>query len=293
MRTAAVTWILRPSAAVAALLLAACGDSTAPAGADVVPNAQITADVAALVGDEVARDVQEMVQGEALAGAEPWLGVAAAAPAASLSRTGGARDCAYDAANGRHVCPVFTVEGMTFTHSFAILDAAGRPMERYSAALTAAMNLRRTADGTVSGTRDGAPWSATRHHASDHTVSGLAGDETSRTWNGTGTSADTSSHAGDCGTRSYVSISRATTTAVVFLVPRSTNRWPQSGTIERQVSGRVTVAPAGGEARSRDFSRTVKVTFDGDATAAVEVTSPEGTRRCTLDLATRRVAGCT
>ena len=152
--------------------------------------------------------------------------------------------------------------------------------------------MRRTVDGTLGGTRGGAPWSVTRHHARDYTVSGLAGAETSRTWNGTGTSADTASHGGERGTRTYVSTGSHVATNVVFLVPRSAGRWPQSGTIERTVAGSATVTPVGEAPRTRAFARTVRVTFDGDATAAVSVTGPDGTRTCTLDLATRQVAGC-
>lgn len=290
--TAAPTIARVATVAAAVLLLAACGDGTAPADADVLPNAQITADVAATTGDEVARDVEELLAGEALAGAEPWAHVAGAAPEVSLQRIGNQRACAYDAASGRHTCPVFTVEGMTMTHSYAILDASNRPMERYSASLTAAMNFRRTVDGTLNGTRGGAPWSVTRHHARDYTVSGLAGEETTRTWNGTGSSADTSSHGGERGARTYIATGTHVTTNVVFAVPRSANRWPRSGTIERTVSGSATVTPAGGTAQTRPFARTVRVTFDGDATAQLVVTGANGTATCTLDLATRQVSGC-
>ena len=163
-------------------------------------------------------------------------------------------------------------------------------MQRFDATLTAAIDARWTMDGTVHGTRGDAAWSMTVHHAREYTVSGLAGAETSRSWNGTGSSADTAVYSGTGRTRRYGMTGTHTATDVVFALPHAEHRYPQSGTIERAISGTATVS--GAQLVTRSVARTVRVTFDGDATAPLEVVGPERTVTCTLDLDSRQVSGC-
>lgn len=281
--------------ALAALGAAACSDATTPASTpdEVLPQAQISADVAASAGEEIARDIEALSASAVVAGLEPGASLTASGTpsAASLSvMRAGAPGCALDEASGRHVCPTLTVEGLTWTRSYALLDADGQAMAEYSPTLTASINAQWTMDGTVHGSHGDATWTATVHHARDYTVSGLAGAETSRSWSGTGSSADTAVYTGANRTRRYGMTGTHTTTAVVFALPRAEHHYPQSGTVERTVSGTATVS--GAQQVTRSVARTVRVTFDGDATARLEVVGPERTLVCTLDLATRQVSGC-
>jgi hypothetical protein len=284
------------SLALLALGATACSDATTANDTppdDVLPQAQVSADIAASAGEEIARDVAELGASEVLAGVEPSASVAAGAgssgAALSVMRAGAA-GCPFDEASGRHLCPTVTLEGLTWTRSYALLDADAQPMQHYSPSLTAAIDARWTMDGTVSGTRGDAAWTATVHHARDYTVSGLAGAETSRTWNGTGTSADTATHTGPNRTRHYGMTGAHTATNVVFALPHAEHPYPQSGTIQRTLSGTATVS--GAQQVTRSVTRTVRVTFDGDETARLEVVGPERTLTCTLELATGQVSGC-
>ena len=124
--------------------------------------------VAAVAADAAVEDVKQMF---VALGAEPALGAS------------------YDAAPPRD-----------FARTVTFYDAAGDMMDAYDAELTASINIVVTASGTVE--REG--WTATVSRNRDMTVSGLAGPETSRTWNGTGSGAVTGSrHTDEHGDRSY------------------------------------------------------------------------------------------
>jgi hypothetical protein len=113
------------------------------------------------------------------------------------------------------------------------------------------------------------------------TVSGLAGAETSRTWNGTGTRNDHGSRQETTVTRSYSTNDNVTVSSVVVNLPRSSNPWPVSGTITRLVSGTASVTRLG-VTKSFSVNRTVTITFNGTQQAAVTVNG----NSYTLDLST-------
>ena len=133
----------------------------------------------------------------------------------------------------------------------------------------------------------GVSWTEARHEQSERIVSGLAGPETQRVWNGTGTSADTATHSASGGTRSYAKSTTFAAANVVEKLPRSSFRWPQSGTITRTVSAKLSTSGSGDVTRT--VQRTVVVTFNG--TSLVPITL--GDLACTLNLETARVSGCT
>lgn len=266
--TLARTIALAPVAA----LLAACGDSSV-----LVPRtpsfteAQISRDVAAASGSAVAGDVADLLAGETAAG------LTSAAPAA----------CPYDAASRYHVCPTVTAGGLTLARRFQFRDASATPAQNFDPALTASVNFLRTLDGSVSGSggSDGASWTRGVHETSDRTVSGLAGDETQRVWNGTDTGADTTIYTGAAATRTYAATVTQTVRDVVVSVPRVAGSWPLSGTVTRVVTAKLTT---GATTAVRNLVRTVKVTFNGTSTVPIEVNG----LACTLDLAARTISGC-
>lgn len=88
----------------------------------------------------------------------------------------------YDPSNGRFVVPTRTDErGAVVSRSYAFLDAAGAAQTAYDEDATAALSLRFTLDARPS--RNGHTGMIQTEH--DLTVSGLAGSEIARTWNGT------------------------------------------------------------------------------------------------------------
>ncbi|HZI42689.1 MAG TPA: hypothetical protein VFD67_13320, partial [Gemmatimonadaceae bacterium] len=113
------------------------------------------------------------------------------------------------------------------------------------------------------------------------TVSGLAGAETSRTWDGTGTRNDNGYRTVGDVKRSYTVNDAVTVSSVLVDLPRSQNPWPMSGTITRQISGTASVEKAG-VSKTFSITRTVTITFNGTQNATVTV----GNNSYTLNLAT-------
>lgn len=267
MTTCRATSSLTLTLALAAL--AACGDSSTAPRTAAVSDAQISADVAATAGDAAARDVGDFAADEAVFG-------------------GSAPSCPYDAASGFHVCTRVTERGLELVRKYQFRDASSTPTQNYDPSTTASIVFVRTADGSLSGTtEDGVAWTKGTHLSATRTVTGLAGAETQRVWNGTGTSADTATYTGATATRHYAASTSHTTTDVVVKLPRSTNPWPLSGTVTRTVNAKLTVD--GARDASRTISRTAVVTFNGTSTVPITVNGLS----CTLNLETQKVSGCT
>src|SRR6185312_9947976 len=102
------------------------------------------------------------------------------------------------------------------------------------------------------------------------TVTGLAGKETTRTWNGSGTREDGGFRNGTDANRTYHVSDNVTVSNVVVNLPRSTNPWPASGTITRHVSGTGSVE-RNGVKKTFTMTKTVTVTFNGTQNALVSV----------------------
>jgi hypothetical protein len=172
--------------------------------------------------------------------------------------------------------------GMSLGRSFdrartiTFFDAAGAEQDRYDALTTA--SIRFTFDLSVAAERG--PWSAAIERHRELIVSGLAGAETTRTWNGSGTESITRSRMSDeNGTRTYDLEGEFTVANVVVPVPGSEARWPLSGTISHHWL--VTRTSASGDVTRE---RTVVITFDGTQTATAVVDG----ETFEIDLSTRR-----
>jgi hypothetical protein len=151
----------------------------------------------------------------------------------------------------------------TRTRSIQFFDAAGREQARFDPETTDRIRTVFEMSGEV--TREG--WSASVSRTSDLTVSGLAGRETTRTWDGTGSErVSRSRHTDAGGTRSYEMTANTTIAGVVVPVHGTGEPWPLSGSITHVV--KATLA-ADGESRTRE--RTVVVTFDGTRTPSMTV----------------------
>lgn len=245
------------TASAVALALAACsgGDSTGP----LITDLAITADFAVLAADGMAEDV-EMMGGPGGAHGFGLFGLAGGTLAV--------RDLG---------CRTLDRPNLSVTRSCTFADASGATQASYDATTTASVRIETTVDGDRAHDR----WSATIDRSSDLTVTGLAGAETQRTWNGTGTeTVSRSRHVEDQVARAYTTDGTVTITNVVIPVPHGPGNWPLSGTIVRTMTGEITTGPRAGE----NFSRTATITFNGTNLVTMTVNGES----FEVDLAVRR-----
>jgi hypothetical protein len=155
------------------------------------------------------------------------------------------------------------------------------PQEQYDSLTTEAINYVASIEGTRERTHDGVQFSVTVNRQRDFTVSGLTGEETQRTWNGTGSADVNRTRTSDeKGTRTYDMSSTTMVEDVVILVPRA-GTYPQSGTITRHVTVEVVDGLADPTTRERD----VVIEFDGTQFATITINGEV----FKLDLETREV----
>ncbi len=222
---------MRPSAPFAALAalftLAACADSTTTPTVD----APLNADVAEVVADAALEDLAVMN---------------AVAPATGLG-------AAFGPFGGRGLGDR---AGLERNRTVTAFDAEGVQQEAYDALTTASLHIVTMVEGDISREHFSAAVSRLR----DLWVTGLAGEEVERTWNGSGESEVHRTRTTDAnGTRSYEMEASATIDDVVRAVDRDAQPWPLSGTITREVAVTIVNGPRGDETRQR----TTVLTFNG------------------------------
>lgn len=149
------------------------------------------------------------------------------------------------------------------TREVSFHDVNGVEQVAYDSLTTASIHILHEIQGTAS--RDG--WTVSVHRERDMTVSGLAGTETHRTWNGSGGEQVARSGVTLAGEeRSYEAEGSFVYNAVVVPIPGSVPRWPLSGTITRDLTATVT-----GSKGTHTKTFEVTITFDGDSTATAVV----------------------
>lgn len=198
------------------------------------------------------------------------------------STSGDRSPCVYDAATGQFVCPEVSRGGVTLTRRYSFRDAAGNPQSRFDAVTTESITTETTARGTATRPDGG---TSTIDRSGVMVTSGLAGAETSRKLNGTEGGTVKSEFTGRDGAK--VSVDAAITDSTVNLVipvprERNTPHWPLSGS---RIHHTRTTTTVGGT--SHTFSVRRKETFDGTSVVKVEITTADGTRNCTVDLAAK------
>lgn len=256
--------LMRCGALTCLVILGACSsDITGNDAATPLLNA----DIAQVAADGTAEDVdvmREPVFFPAMPGFAPGQGDFRPA------------NCPFDAGSGKLVCPTITHGDITITRSYQFWDAQNAVQQAFDALTTAKANVVSSIDGT----RSLPNWEATIERDRDMTATGLAGTETQRTWNGTGSSHVTRSKHTDSGPeRSYELECSAVVTNVVVPVPNGGDAWPLSGTITRTC----TVTFVGGPRDGQTITRTATVTFNGTQTVTMTV----GDRTFDLDLKNR------
>ena len=160
-------------------------------------------------------------------------------------------------------------ELLSGTRTETFYDASGVEQESYDELTTASIHFESEVSGDVA--RD--EWTATIHRLRDMTISGMEGEETHRTWNGSGEEDITRSrNIDEDGTVRTSEMSGSFTYSnVVVPVPGSETRYPISGTITRSMTGSVVNGPDGDETRAANIT----ITFDGDETATIVVNGEE------------------
>lgn len=257
-------------------LTAACSDGTGPARPTAADAERMDADVAAVTGAAVASDLALWAGNEAAASA---VFAGAGAPSAgSCTRSGNVTTCT----GGR--------EGtLQVTRTVGFFDAGGAAQQRYDAATTARIDFGVQVTGTASGPQ----FSSTVDRTRSHSVTGLAGSESQRTWNGTGSATVVNTFTGPAGTRTVRIVESDTTTNVIWVVAPTRGAYPASGTVVRRMN--VTTTLTGDRSATYTAERRVQVTFNGTAQVPLEVSAVTRrgttvTRSCQLDLSTRMVA---
>jgi hypothetical protein len=237
----------------AAATLAACSqDQLAP---DVA--AQLDQDIAVVSTDATAQDV-ELMRGP-----------------------GGTFGLRLPADPSRFECGSFAWGGVTITRSCTFLDADGNSQDAYDPETTASVTLHAEVTGSI----ERGDWSATSFsRVRDLTATGLLGDETSITWNGTGSGSTNKVRHTSAGDEvQFDMTSSEAVTDVVIPVPRTDTGWPLSGTVHKTV----TVTITGGTHDGTTWTRDVTITFDGTQYATVTVNG----ETFTVDLARRQCVG--
>ncbi len=162
------------------------------------------------------------------------------------------------------------------TRTATFFDAAGNEQEAHDPLTTASIHL--VIESTHEFSRDS--WTGTGTRSRDLWITGLEGEETSRTVNGTGAGTVTrSQHTDADGTRTYDMSSTSVTDNVVHPVPRTDDAWPLSGTITRNVTINVVNGPEGDVTKTR----TVVITFNGTNLVTMTV----GDETFEIDMSTR------
>lgn len=255
--------------------LAACSDASGPD--DAVDDALVSVDLAADEGEAIAREIADFAAPGFSAG-QPF---DEAAPLLAPPQ-----GCTYVPATGSYTCGATSNGNLTVSRTVTFFDASGATMLDYDPSLTASVRHVLEVNGSRTAEGPNGSFSGVVHRSRTRTVSGLAGAETSHTWNGNGTANDTTTHAGARNTRVYSKAVRDTATNVVVNLPRSANPWPVSGQVVHNVAA--TLVVTGARSETRTVERRVVVTFNGTASVPLSV----GGVSCTLHLDTRSVSDC-
>lgn len=262
--------------------VAACSSGDTLGSTGTPDDAVVTADIAAVAADGVAEDVDVM------SGMDGQIGnISASVDGSGLNGAfamgpggfhPGLTGCTF--VGGSFDCPDTNRNGLSITRTITFLDADGASQAGYDSLLTASIHI--LAD--ISGDRTHGPWTATVDRHRDFTISGLAGTETTRTVNGTGSENVSQSRVTrNDSTRSYTVVGSSTVTDVVLPVrPDGGNGWPVSGTITRTF----TITRTSGPNNGKTVTRTVTITFNGTGTATANV----GGTQFTFDLANHTCA---
>lgn len=197
--------------------------------------------------------------------------------------------CTYVAASQSFTCPTQTVNGVTLTLSYTLLDAAGHPQSSPNVATTAAVRTLSTIKGTltlVAGGPGSIAGTLTVDRTEDMTLSGLLTGV--HTLNGTASGTSVSAATLNGQSLNFTSVDKSTTTNVVLPKSGSTSFWPLSGTI---TSDQSITSTSGSLSGLKSTIHTV-ITFNGSASMVVTVTIDGVTSTCTINMQNPTTTTC-
>jgi hypothetical protein len=158
--------------------------------------------------------------------------------------------------------------GWSCAREVSFFNEVGNSQTDYNKLTTARVHAITAISGDVSRER----WSALVNREKDMTITGLAGENTHRTINGSGTvEVNKSKHLNNGTVREYDMTGSFTKTDVVMPVHGTTPRYPISGTITRSMQATVVNGKKGDRKKSVEMT----ITFDGDSTANMIVNGKE------------------
>ncbi|HEY2375922.1 MAG TPA: hypothetical protein VGH98_08085 [Gemmatimonadaceae bacterium] len=196
------------------------------------------------------------------------IGSRAIAPAFNSSSVDPA-NCQYSATTGFFECSTVTINGLTFTRSFRLIDDAGNSQPTPDTH-TSAIETKTTVDGTVSSSGS----NYTLHGNTDETLSGIRTN--THTLNGTSLLTDDGTIQVGTTVVPVDETVHETTSNLVLPNAKAGQRWPQSGTITIQT---------GLGSDGLDGTSTMVVTFNGTSVVTITTTTSFGTITCRVDLA--------
>ena len=247
--------------AVAAALVACSDNPTGPSSPNVPDVAELLAEMSS-----------SMLSGAAVV-ASPTLGPALNGAAVDPGK------CLYSSTSGFFECPAVTVNGVTFTRSFRLIDDAGNSQSNPDTH-TSAIETRTTVDGTFSSSTAAGPGGVASslnyslHGNSDQTLSGIR--TSTHTLNGL--SLTSMNGTMQLGTDSFPidQTVNETTSNLVLPNAKAGQRWPQSGSITMEIM--VGTNPSSGTSKTQ-------ITFNGTSVVTITTTNSFGTSSCKIDLA--------
>jgi len=193
--------------------------------------------------------------------------------------------CTYSGATQSFNCPTRTVDGLTFSASYYLLDAAGNSQTAPSSTTTASIRLVTDLAGTVAGSVSATSGSVTVKQHNDLTLSGLLTDQHVLT----GTSVNHDSTVVNGASLSRI-VDDLTNTAdnVLLPPPGSSKPWPLSGSISSDLAAAVTLGSIG------PVSTSVHATLTFNGTNLVPLITSDGTstNTCTIDLSGKVAPAC-
>jgi hypothetical protein len=244
--------VVRPRALVAlfaAATLVSCGESTSP-----------------LPEPELDDALEQMTEAQEAAGPAMAMLGGAPVPSADVGL------CPYNSSNQRFVCPQVTLNGITLSRYYQLLDASGAAQSAWGADIVAIRSVT-DASGTFTSPTPGSGMQITQHDES--TLSGLRA--ATKTLTGTGTATFTVTATG--ADPMVVNMTRATN---LTLPPEpGPNAYP-TGTVAMTSS-------------IQGLATTTNMTMTFNGTSTVSMTSTTGpiTQTCTMNLATQAPPVCT
>jgi hypothetical protein len=180
---------------------------------------------------------------------------------------GGTFGLGLAAARGNFECTNAGRDGLTISRICTYKDAAGNVQSAYDSLTTASVSVRASVEGTIARERV----TMTIDRNAEFTVSGLVGQETKATWNGTGSGTISRVRTTEDGsTRQYDMTFTVKRDNVVIPVPRTATSWPISGTVTKKYTVVITGGPNDGKSVTREVDHlqrdlTPTATINGDS----------------------------